>query len=212
MMMSRARHLAATAVALGVALGGARAAEARLLDARAGVRLGGMAGWGSSDTTPDFFHNTAGFGGGFELGARLLIFDASVSFLQLVNSSGWAGTLTQVQLGVAFDIPIGEERKTPDGKTVTDDVIHPAIVGGFGFGTPAPVKPPLTNDEISDKGIVAVAKVGYEHFLNQFLAIGLEGDIGYHYFLGGQVVTNNNDHSSGPHFIGLGTLTFHLGY
>jgi hypothetical protein len=54
-------------------------------------------------------------------------------------------------------------------------------------------------------------RLAYEYFLNQFMGIGLEGDFGYHYLLGGQAV-NSPDHSSGYHLVGLGTFTFHLGY
>jgi hypothetical protein len=217
--------MAAAALALGV-LGAARAAEARLIDFRAGVRAGGLTGWGSDSKTPDFFNNTAGGAGGFELGAKLLIFDASVNFLQTVNSSGLAGTLTQFQLGIAIDVPIGTEeapggggqpdpatgQPAPKPEPVVTDVLRPSLVGGVGFGTNGPVHGQLNNDEVSDKGLVGVLKIGYEHFLNPLLGVGVEGDIGYHYFLGGQVVTTNADHSSGVHIIGLATLTFHLGY
>jgi hypothetical protein len=186
-----------------------RRAEARLLDLHAGLRGGGMTGWGATANTPDFFNNTRGPGLGFEVGARLLVFDLSANHFQVFDSSGRVGTLTQLLLGFEYDIPVGDT-KLSNGSS--QNVITPGLVGGFGFGTPGPVKPPLDDAQISDKGLVSHFKLAYEHFLNSYLAVGLEGDIGYHYFLGGKVVTNSQDHSSGYHLIGLGTFTFHLGW
>jgi hypothetical protein len=76
------------------------------------------------------------------------------------------------------------------------------------------VNPPLTDSQISAKGIVGNATLGYEFFLNPFVAIGASGTFGYHYFFGGDVVNSSNamNHSSGYQLIGLGTVTFHLGY
>ena len=200
---------AASVVALAFAFA-ARRAEARWLDLRAGLRGGGMTGWGATANTPDFFNNTSGPGLGFEVGARLLVFDLSANHFQVFDSSGRVGTLTQFLLGFEFDVPVGDA-KLPNGSS--QNVVTPGLVGGFGFGTPGPVKPPLDDAQISDKGVVSHVKLAYEHFLNRFLAVGVEGDVGYHYFLGGKVVSNSSqDHSSGYHLIGLGTFTFHLGW
>jgi hypothetical protein len=201
-------RLAAAAALAAVMAGGAGAAEARWFDLHAGIRAGGIVGWGTQSNTPDFFDKTSGGAAGFELGAKLLVFDVSANFLQVLNSDGRVGTLTQFLAGVKIDVPVGRA-KMPDGKS--RNIIRPGLVGGFGLGTPGPVHPPLSNDQISDKGVVSQAEIAWEYFLNPFVAVGLEGDAGYHYFLGGQVVTNNADHSSGYHLIGLGTLTFHLG-
>jgi hypothetical protein len=192
-----------------VALGAAGRAEARLIDFRAGGLAGGMTGWGSSSTTPDFFNKTGGAAAGFELGAKLLIFDGSVRFAQVFDTGGTVGTLTQFLLGIAIDVPVGKAA-TPQGRAI--DIFRPSLVGGFGLGTSGPVSPPLTGDQVSDKGVISTLKLGYEHFLNPFLGVGVEGDIGYHYFFGGQVITNVQDHSSGYQIAGFGTLTFHLGY
>jgi hypothetical protein len=85
------------------------------------------------------------------------------------------------------------------------------IAAGFGFGTPGPVNPPLSNDQISDKGIVTEARLEYEYFLSPFLAVGAKGLFGYHYFLGGTAINTSEGHSSGYQLAGFGTLTFHLG-
>jgi hypothetical protein len=201
------RQVLVAAAVLAMA-GTAGRAEARVFDLRAGVRAGGIDGWGSSSTTPDFFNHTSGGAAGFELGARLLIFDVSANFLQVLNSNGRVGTLTQLLGGIQIDVPVGQA-KLPNGKS--QNIFRPGFVAGFGFGTAGPVHPPLDNAQVSDKGIVSQIEIGYEHFLGPFLGIGVEGDLGWHYFLGGQVINSSLDYSSGPHVIGLGTLTFHLG-
>jgi hypothetical protein len=194
------------ALVLGGTLLAARPAEARLIDLYAGATAGGLAGWGTTPHTPDFFDTTRGGGVGFDLGLKLLVFDFSTSFFQTFNSSGASGTLIQFLLGTELDIPLGEA-KLPDGQS--QQVLEPEIAGGFGFGTPGPVSPPLTDSQVSAKGVVANATVGYEYFLNPFIALGAKGTFGYHYFFGGDVVNSVEGHSSGYHVSGL---TFHLGY
>jgi hypothetical protein len=184
-------------------------ADARIFDLRAGLRAGGIDGWGDSSTTPDFFNHTAGPAAGFDLGARLLIFDLAVNFLQVFDGNGRAGTLTQFLGGIVIDVPVGEA-KFRNGKS--QNYFRPGLVGGFGIGTAGPVHPPLNAAQVSDKGLVTQLELGYEHFLGPFLGVGLEGDLGWHYFLGGQVINSSQDHSAGPHVAALGTLTFHLGF
>ena len=201
-------------VPLGVALiagalwVGERPAQARLLDLRAGADAGGIVGWGATSNTPDFFEHTSGGALGFNLGLRLLVFDASIGFTQVLNGSGTVGTLTQFLLGIAIDVPVGHD-KLPNRKSRA--VVTPALVGGLGFGTAGPVDPPLDNDQVSDKGFVSHLKFGYEYFLNPFMAVGATGLLGWHYFFGGQVITNSQDHSSGYHAAALAQFTFHLG-
>jgi hypothetical protein len=185
-----------------------RPAEARLLDLRAGADAGGIVGWGATSNTPDFFEHTSGGALGFNLGLRLLVFDASIGFTQVLNGSGTVGTLTQFLLGLAFDVPVGQQ-KLPNGKSRA--VVTPALVGGLGFGTSGPVDPPLNNEQVSDKGFVSHLKFGYEYFLNPFIGVGATGFVGWHYFFGGQVVTNSQSHSSGYHAAALAQVTFHLG-
>jgi hypothetical protein len=198
------------AIALGIGmLVAPRPAEARIMDLHAGVDAGGIVGWGATSNTPDFFQHTRGGGLGFNLGFKFLIFDASASFIQVLNGSGTVGTLTQFLVGMEFDIPVGRE-KLSDGKA--RNILRPGLHAGLGFGTPGPVDPPLDNDQVSDKGFVSHLKVAYEYFLNPFMGVGGTGLVGYHYFLGGQVVTNSQDHSSGYHMAALAQFTFHLGF
>jgi hypothetical protein len=204
-----------SALLLAIVLGGAllapRPAQARLIDLYAGATAGGLSGWGTTPNTPDFFDTTRGGGVGFDLGLKLLIFDLSANFFQTFNGSGAAGTLVQFLLGTEFDIPLGDA-KLPDGQS--QNVLKPEIAGGFGFGTPGPVSPPLNDSQVSAKGVVANGILGYEYYFNPFIAVGAQGTFGYHYFFGGDVVNSSSaqGHSAGYHVSGLGTLTFHLGY
>jgi hypothetical protein len=186
-----------------------RAGEARIMDLRAGGRAGGLFGWGTTSGTPDFFDETRGGGVGFELGFKFLVFDLSANFLQVINGGGTVGTLTQFLLATEIDIPVGHT-KMSDGHS--RQILRPSVGGGFGFGTPGPVDPPLNAAQISNKGLVAQGKFGYEFFLNPFMGFGGEGIFGYHYFIDGQVAANSQDHSSGFHMMLLANFTFHLGF
>ena len=145
-----------------------RPAEARLVDLHVAGQVGALGGWGSS-SRPDFFDHTHGGTVGAEAGLKLLVFDLSGSFTQVLNSSGASGTLTQLVLSIDVDIPLGR-RRLSTGQTV--QIIHPSVGGGVAFGTPGPVNPPLDAAQISDKGLVVPARVGYEYFLNPFIAVG----------------------------------------
>jgi hypothetical protein len=103
------------------------------------------------------------------------------------------------------DIPVGPTR-LPKGQSA--HVIHPSIGVNFGFGTPGPVSPPLNAAQISDKGLLFPARVGYEYFFNPFVAVGAEVMFGYHYFFIDGALDN---HSQGFQTSALGTVKFHLG-
>jgi len=211
--MRRAGVVASVAaIAAGVAL--ARPAEARLVDLHAGIVAGGIGGFGTDSHTPDFFAKTSGGAFGAAVGAKLLVFDLTVSFLQVANSSGWSGTLAQALLGFELDIPVGPDRFEDENgrKGRRKAILRPGFGAGVGFGTPGPVQTPYSESQISDKGIISQIKLGFEYNVHPMLGFGLEGDAGYHYFLGGAALNDVKDHSSGYHGMLLGTLTFHLGY
>lgn len=197
---------------LGLALAAAvtwpAAAEARVLDLRLSLNAGGMFGWGTTSGTQDMFRQAAGPGFGAEAGLKLLIFDFSVSALQIVKDGGFSATLIQGMAGTDVDIPAGRT-KLENGQSV--QVVHTGIEAGVVLGTNAPAKLPVTNDQLADKGFVTRARVAYEYFLNPFMGFGGELDFGYHYLLGGAAVNETADHSSGYHIVGLANFTFHLG-
>jgi len=207
-MTFRATSLAAAATAAVVAVAGAGTAQARLIDLHAGVEAGGMGGWGTTANTPDFFGHSRGGAVGFDLGLKLLVFDLGVDFTQILDGSGAAGTLTQFRLGFVIDIPVGPTN-LPNGQSA--NIVRPSVVGGFAFGTPGPVSPPLDAAQVSDKGVVTWGRLEYEHFFNDFLGVGAKGQFGWHYFLGGTAVNSSQAHSQGYQAAGFATATFHLG-
>jgi hypothetical protein len=105
-MRPRALGLAAGAAAL-LLVAAARPAEARIMDLHLSGDVGGITGWGQTANTPDFFAHTRGPAVGFDLGFKLLVFDLSVRYTQVFNSSGASGALTQFLLGFVIDVPIG---------------------------------------------------------------------------------------------------------
>jgi len=183
-------------------------AHARLVDLHLGANAGGMYGWGTTSNTPDFFHQAAGPGFGFDAGLKLLVFDVSVDFMQIVKSGGLDGTLIKFLAGIDTDLPAGST-KLPNGQSV--NVVHIGAWAGGALGTGAPVSFPITNDQLADKGFVSRFRGAYEYYLNDFMGVGGELSFGYHYFLGGQAINNAAAHSSGYHLIGLVSFTFHLG-
>jgi hypothetical protein len=205
------------ALAFGAVALAARPAEARLIDLHAGALVGGITGWGTTPDTPDFFQRRRGPGAGFEVGAKLLIFDLSANFLQLFDSNGPAGTLSQLLFGVNIDVPVGNQ-KFQEGveRGKSKNIIRPIANIGGAIGSPEPVHLPIDNAQISSKGIVSYWGLGYEHFINEFLGVGAVANFGYHYFIGGGVsedpTVQNQTHSSGYQITGFATLTFHLGY
>jgi hypothetical protein len=183
-------------------------AQARVIDLHLAATGGGMYGWGTTANTPDFFHQASGPGFGFEAGLKLLIFDASVDFMQIVKNGGLDGTLIQFLIGTDVDLPAGSA-KLKNGQAV--NVIHIGAAAGGALGTGAPVSLPITNDQLADKGFTSRFRFGYEYYLNDFMAVGAAADFGYHYLLGGQAINNAAAHSSGYHLRALAMFTFHLG-
>ena len=188
---------------------GAAPAQARLIDFYAGPRARVIAGWGNKSGTPDFFDKVRGAALGAEAGAKLLVFQLSVSFLQMIDGGGRSGTLSQAILGVEIDIPIGEARMK-DGRRKL--LLRPGTGAGVGFGTPGPVSPPLSNDQISHKGLVTQTRLALEYNPHELFGFGVEGMFGYHYFVGAQAVNDVSTHDSGYHLSVLATATLHLGY
>jgi hypothetical protein len=195
-----------TVLAKGLA---ARPAEARLIDLHAGGYGAGLTGWGTTGNTPDFFERRRGGGFGAAVGVKLLIFDVSANFTQLLDGNGRAGTLTQVLAGVNIDIPVGNQLfQSGIEKGKSRNLLRPIANIGVAIGTPEPVKPPVDLSQISHRGFVGYTGLNFEHFLNEFIGVGAEVDFGYHYFIG----SSTSIHSAGYQLAGFGALTFHLGY
>lgn len=208
----RIRRLA-QAVGLSGALATPGVARADLLALHASLRAGGFTGAGSAPDNAgklDHFEAVRGPAGGFEVGAKLLVFDFSISFLQTLGGRGAisapgtrfegggtgqigepgarlrgegglaTGTLTQALLGVEMEFPLAAQLR-----------IRPRIAGGVAIGTRHPVDLPLSNDEVSHKGLVAYAGAALERPIAGPLYIGAELHAGVHYLLGGRQVVND---------------------
>jgi hypothetical protein len=209
------KKILAGIVLAGLVVVAARPAEARLIDLHGGLIGGGITGWGETANTPDFFDRRKGPGLGFEVGAKLLVFDLSVNFFQVFDSSGRAGTLEQLLFGVNIDVPVGNQRfQSGIERGKSRNVLRPIANIGVALGSPEPVHLPVDNAQISDKGIVSYVGLGFEHFLNEFFGVGAEANFGYHYFVGGGAseMVANQTHSAGYQLTGFATFTFHLGY
>lgn len=182
-----------------------RPVDAKTLDLHVGVTAGGMTGWGRTPRARDLFAEDKGGAIGAEAGVRLLIFDLSCSVLQGIDRSGATVRLTQLLLGTEMDLGLGRGTLR-NGQS--RNVLRLGFVAGGSFGMSVPA-------EVPHKGIVAQLELGYEHFVTPVLGIGVKGDLGYHYLFGrggaggGEAA---DDHASGYHLIGLGTVTFHFGY
>ena len=194
------------------ATGGSAHARGKLIDLHAAILGGGMLGGGSGKPAPDFFHLTQGPGFGAEVGLRLLVVDLSIRFVQMLGSHGRQGTLSSIMLGPMVEIPVVDGGQDVQGKPRPPLVVlRPGLSVGFGFGTPAPVNPPLSADQISAKGIMVLGRFAVERMFGPVVGVGAEIQGGYHYFLGKSGVANGNDHSSGWQLAGFGTLSFHFG-
>jgi hypothetical protein len=134
----------------------------------------------------------------------------------MLGSSGREGTLSTIMLGPMFEIPVlGGELDTAGHRRPAKLVLRPGATAGLGFGTPAPVNPPLSADQISGKGFLANARFGAEYFVQPWFGLEAHVEGGYHYFVGGEGVLNGaavQDHSSGGQFGLFGSAVLHLGY
>lgn len=215
----RHRHAwcAAIVVALALLAGGGAQAQiggGKLLDLHGSVLLGGMTGRGTDGGTPDFFRQTQGAGFGAELGARLLILDLSIRFLQMLGPDGYGGTVLTALLGPMMEIPVQSGGTDLQGKPRPPKVVvRPGLAAGLAFGTNNPVDPPLNNAQLASKGLVVVGRFGVERMFGPILGLGGEIQGGYHYMFGAQSAINSStkDHSAGWQLSLFGTVSFHLG-
>ena len=154
-----------------------------------------MFGWGTTSNTPDFFGRAAGPGFGFELGLKLLVFDLSVSFLQIIDGDGLSGTLTPGPVRGGDRHPgrahakLDERRRASTSCTPGDRRRRRA-----GDRRAASVRR-STNEQLADKGFVVALPLRLRVLLEPVHGRRRPRlDFGYHYFLGGQAVNN----SAGP--------------
>ena len=122
-------------------------------------------------------------------GVQLLIFDAHVHHRQYINGDGLS-TWTQLTAGFNFGFDTGteQEKKQHGGGYVSFGVGL-----AFGVGTGAQVMPPLDAAQVTDKGFLLEANVGFGKHLNKIFDIGLRIPVSYGYlFKSGNGATANN--------------------
>ena len=162
-----------------------RAAEAKVFKLWAEIDGGGvfgkrMAGDAANEESA-FFEEAPHGAYGAQIGAQFLFLDAVIQHHQFTNGSRLA-TWTQFGAGLRFEIDMGnptkEEKKAGKGGY--------AEIGAnlfFGIGTGAQVMPPLSNDEITDKGFLLEMRLGFGKRLNKILDIGVAFPGSYGYFI-----------------------------
>lgn len=152
-----------------------------------GKRLAGDA----ANAEAGFFEKAPHGAYGAAIGAQFLVFDAVIQHHQFTNGSRLA-TWTQFGGGMRFEVGLGDQTKAEKaaGKGSYAEISANLF---FGIGTGQQVMPPLSNDEVTDKGFLIEGKVGFGMHLNKVLDIGLVVPVSWGYFIknGGGAVAND---------------------
>ena len=142
-----------------------------------GKRLAGD----SANSEAGFFEKAPHGAYGAAIGAQFLVFDVVIQHHQFTNGSRLA-TWTQFGGGMRFEVDLGAPTKEAKkaGKGSYAEISANLF---FGIGTGQQVMPPLSNDEVTDKGFLIEGKVGFGMHLNKVLDIGLVVPVSWGYFI-----------------------------
>ena len=158
-------------------------AEADIFTLFGEIHGGAVGGKGLSgdpvDQDKDFYSNVPHGAYGLRLGARLLIFDAVIEHHQFTNGSR-ISTWTQFGAGIGIQADLGDAKAR---KARTGGYLDAGINLAFGLGTGQQVDPPLSNDEISDKGFLVEGRFGFGKHLNKVFDVGLVVPASWGYFI-----------------------------
>lgn len=175
-------------------------AEADVFKIYAEARGGAMFGKGTGGDLVDndasmydeaFFENASPGLYGVAVGARFLVLAVEVQHHQYVGG-GSLSTWTQFGAGLQFEVGLGSE--TPaEKKAGKGAYVQLGTMLFFGVGTGQQVMPPLSNDELTDKGFLLQGSLGFGKHLNKVLDIGVSIPVSYGYFFksGGPAVAND---------------------
>ncbi|MCE9573641.1 MAG: hypothetical protein K8W52_10835 [Deltaproteobacteria bacterium] len=204
--------------ALGAALVLASApAHADIFSARAEIHGGGAGGVGIGGDQKDaaYFKNAPHGAYGALIGAQILIADAYIEHTQFTNGNRIT-TWTQFALGMRIDMKLGGgpalEKGGPARKPT--GYFEFGIHAAFGLGTGQQVDPPLDNAQITDKGFLLEARVGFGKRLGHGLRLGVTIPVsGGYFFKSGNGATVNmlSTHYQGIEASALLTLGMQLG-
>lgn len=173
------------------ALGGSASADAFKLYAE--VHAGGTLGTGLTGDRKDdaFFKRAAPPTYGILLGGRFLIVNAQIQHHQFarLGSGGEAesdlSTWTQFDLGLGFTAEMGAKPPKQPGEKEppkSGSFLGLGFNVGFGVGTGEQVEPPLSNDEVTDKGFLVEGRLDFGKHLSDVFDAGLQIPISYGYF------------------------------
>jgi hypothetical protein len=157
------------------------------------VHGGAMGGKGTSGDLQDeaFFATAPHAMYGLEVGVRFLILEGRIRHHQY-RGDGLA-TWTQFSAGLGIGIDLGDEKEKKANKSMFAEV--GALVGG-GLGTGRQVDPPLSNDEITDKGVVLEGRFSIGKHLGKLVDIGVAATGSWGYFFKNGVDDAANDVST----------------
>jgi hypothetical protein len=133
-----------------------------------------------------FFENAGPLAYGVNVGAQFLFIEGHISHTQYKGFSDDSqkpslATWTAIAAGMRFEIGVGTQTEE-DKKSGKGAFIEAGWNIGFGIGTGAQVMPPLSNDEVTDKGFYAEGKIGFGKHLNTIFDIGIVVPVQYGYY------------------------------
>jgi hypothetical protein len=186
-------------------------ARADVLKVFAELHGGAMYGKGSAGDQKDeaFFANAPTGMYGVKVAARFLILEAQIQHHQYRGGDELA-TWTQFSAGLGLGVDLGDDKEKKAHKSTFAEAS--ALVGA-GLGTGRQVDPPLSNDEVTDKGVVVEGRFSIGKHLNKVLDFGvaLTGSWGYFFKNGVDDVANDvSTHYQGMQFEGIAYLRFNL--
>ena len=146
---------------------------------------GGVFGKGLSGAVSEsdaaFFPNVPHGMYGALIGGQVLFLTGEIQHHQFTDGSR-ISTWTQFGAGFRFELPMGT--LTPeDKKAGKGSYTEFAFSANFGLGTGQQVTPPLSNDEITDKGLVVQGKLGFGKHLNKIFDVGIAVPVSWGYIL-----------------------------
>ena len=185
-------------------------ADAGVFKLSAEAQGGGMIGKGTggdlvNNNTDNFdeafFENAGPLAYGVQVGAQFLFLEGHITHHQYKSFSDDSqkpslATWTAFAAGMRFEIGVGAQTDV-EKKNGKGNFFEIGWNVGFGLGTGAQVSPPLSNDELTDKGFFAEGRLGFGTHLNTIFDVGVVVPVQYGYYFkngDGAVVNDLSTH------------------
>jgi len=196
--------------ALAILVAASAPAGADILKVFGEVHGGAMGGKGTAGDQKDeaFFANAPHGMYGLKVGVRFLVLEAQIQHHQY-RGDGLA-TWTQFSAGLGIGADLGDEKQKKAHKSTFAEV---NAMLGAGLGTGRQVDPPLSNDEITDKGVLLEGRFSIGKHLGKFLDFGVAVTGSWGYFLKNGIDDTANDvstHYQGMQFEGIAYLRLNI--